>query len=121
MILDESAFIEKRQSGESAMSKQIDKQKVYEYLSIIPKGKVVTYGQIAEYMGNRNLARTIGNILHMNPDGEKYPCYKVVNSRGMLSKQYAFGGIESQRKKLELDGVVVKDNRVDLKKYTWKE
>ncbi|MBQ7980243.1 MAG: MGMT family protein, partial [Oscillospiraceae bacterium] len=42
---------------------------IYEYLTTIPKGKVVTYGQIAEHLGNRHLARAVGNALHKNPDG----------------------------------------------------
>ena len=54
------------------------REKVYDFLLTIPKGKVVTYGQIAEYFGNKKLARVIGNILHNNPDEDKYPCYKVV-------------------------------------------
>ena len=93
------------------------KEKVYEYLMTVPKGKVVTYGQIAEYLGKRNLARVVGNILHRNPDEEKYPCYKVVSSTGHLSGKFAFGGIEKQKEKLEADGIVVRNNRVDLKTY----
>lgn len=99
------------------MRKHIDKQRVYDYLTTIPKGKVVTYGTIADYLGNKNLARTVGNILHANPDGDKYPCYKVVNSKGMLSEQYAFGGIDVQRKRLEADGIAVENNKVNLKIY----
>ena len=101
------------------MKKHVNKQSVYEYLATIPKGKVVTYGQIAEYLGNKDLARTVGNILHSNPDGEKYPCYKVVNSKGKLSEQYAFGGNDSQRKKLEADGIIVENNKVDLNIFKW--
>lgn len=97
----------------------VEKQTVYEYLTRIPKGKVVTYGQIGEYLGNKNLARTVGNILHENPDGEAYPCYKVVDARGHLSEHYAFGGMESQRRKLEADGIVVEVNKVNLSRYQW--
>ena len=96
------------------------KNKVYHYLTTIPTGKVVTYGTFAEHLGNKNLARTVGNILHVNPDGEKYPCYKVVNVKGQLSEQYAFGGIDIQKRKLEAEGIVVVDNKVDLTKYGWK-
>ena len=95
------------------------KEKVYKFLTTIPKGKVVTYGQIAEYIQNKTLARVIGNILHNNPDGEKYPCYKVVNSKGKLSNNFAFGGIEKQKEKLEKEGIIVKNNSVDLKKYQY--
>lgn len=93
------------------------KEKVYNYLKTIPKGKVVTYGQIAEHLGNKNLSRVVGNILHKNPDGYQYPCYKVVNSRGNLSKQYAFGGIEKQKEKLEKDGIIVVNYKVNLDQY----
>ena len=98
----------------------MDKQAVYEFLTTIPAGKVVTYGQIGDYFGSRNYARTVGNILHENPDGNKYPCYKVVNSRGKLAPNYAFGGIEAQRERLLADGVEVENMRVDLKKYLYK-
>lgn len=96
---------------------KLDEQKVYEYLQTIPKGKVVTYGQVAQYLGNKNWARPVGNILHQNPDGDKYPCYKVVDSDGYLAKGYTFGGIERQKERLEQDGVEVVNYRVDLKKY----
>ncbi len=93
------------------------KEKVYNYLLTIPKGKVVTYSQIAEYLGNKNLARVVGNILHNNKDEYKYPCYKVVNSKGKLSSNFAFGGIEKQKEKLEKDGIEVINFKVDLLKY----
>lgn len=93
------------------------KQKVYDYLLTIPAGKVVTYGQIAEYLGDNNLARVVGNILHNNPDEEKYPCYKVVNAKGELAEHFAFGGREGQKRKLEAEGIVVEGNKVDLRKY----
>ena len=96
------------------------KEKAYEFLKTIPKGKVVTYGQIAEYLGNKRLARVVGNILHSNPDGDKYPCYKVIDSKGNLSKSYAFGGIERQKERLENDGITVKNYKVDLDKYQMK-
>lgn len=96
------------------------KEKAYEFLKTIPKGNVVTYGQIAEYLGNKRLARVVGNILHSNPDGDKYPCYKVVDSKGNLSKSYAFGGIGRQKDRLENDGITVKNYKVDLDKYQMK-
>ena len=96
------------------------KDKVYEYLKTIPKGKVVTYSQIGEFLGNKNLARVVGNVLHKNNDVKNYPCYKVVNSLGKLSKNYAFGGIVGQKKFLTQEGIEVKNNVVDLKKFQYK-
>ena len=88
------------------------KENIYEFVKIIPKGKVATYGQIALHLGNRNFARAVGNILHSNPDPEHIPCHRVVNSKGRLSRSYAFGGIEAQRRLLVSEGVVFKNNQV---------
>lgn len=93
------------------------REKVYEFLRTIQKGKVVTYGQIAEYLGNKKLARVVGNILHNNPDKDKFPCYKVVDGKGNLSKHFAFGGIEKQKEKLEKEGIDVINYKVNLDKY----
>lgn len=92
-------------------------KQVLSYLTTIPKGKVATYGQIAEAIGCPGAARAVGNALHQNPDGNKYPCYKVVSSKGELSGRFAFGGIMVQQEKLEADGIEVVNNRVDLRKY----
>lgn len=94
--------------------------RVYAFLNTIPKGRVVTYGQIAAALGNRNLARAVGNALHNNPDPIRQPCYKVVNRTGALARSFGdAGGIETQRRRLEQDGIEVVDYRVDLSKYQW--
>ena len=95
--------------------------KILAYLRKIPQGRVVTYGQIAAALGDPKLARAVGNALHRNPDGEKYPCYKVVSARGKLSESFAFGGLEGQKRHLEADGIAVVNGRVDLQKYQWNE
>lgn len=93
---------------------------VYEFLHQIPSGKVATYKQVAEYLGNPKLARVVGNILHRNPDGDLNPCYKIVNSKGELSGAFAFGGANGQKRRLEADGIKVENNKVDLEKYQYK-
>ena len=93
------------------------KEQVFEYLRTVPRGKVVTYGQIAEHFGDKKAARAVGNMLHQNPDMLLYPCYKVVNSKGRLSKNYVFGGIDKQRELLEQEGIKVVDYTVDLSEY----
>ena len=55
------------------------KERLYLLLREIPRGKVATYGMLAERLGNKNWARVVGNALHQNPDGNANPCYKVVN------------------------------------------
>lgn len=95
------------------------KQRIYDYLAEIPVGKVVTYGQIAEFLGDRHLARFVGTCLHQNPDGSRFPCYKVVSAQGKLARSYAFGGLPEQKRRLEREGIRVENDRVDLEKYQW--
>ena len=102
------------------MKNKFDKQALYELLTFIPKGKVVTYGTLAAMLGNKGWARAVGNALHDNPDGEKYPCYRVVNSRGELADSFVFGGSDEQKRRLEKDGIEVVNGKVDLEKYGMK-
>ena len=96
------------------------KQQVYDFLLTIPKGQVVTYGQIAAALGRPGAARAVGNILPNNPHPEIYPCYKVVSAEGKLAKNFGWGGALQQRLLLEADGVEVKDDTVDLKRFGMK-
>ena len=93
---------------------------IFDFLTKIPKGKVVTYKDIAIYLGNKNLSRVVGNVLHKNKNPMVYPCYKVVNSKGKLANNFAFGGKEGQKTYLEKEGIVASNYKVDLKKYRWK-
>ena len=95
-------------------------KRIYEVVKKIPKGKVATYGQIAELAGDKRMARAVGNALHKNPDPDNIPCFRVVNARGELAGEFAFGGAGEQAKLLEADGIEVTDGRVNLEKYQWK-
>lgn len=92
-------------------------KRIYEAVKTIPKGKVATYAQVAEMAGDRKMARAVGNALHKNPDPERIPCFRVVNSKGECSGSFAFGGLNEQAKRLREDGIEVENNKVDLKKY----
>ncbi len=92
-------------------------KRIYEAVKKIPRGKVATYGQVAELAGNKKMARAVGNALHNNPDPVNIPCYRVVNSKGELAGEFAFGGDGAQAKLLEADGITVSGGKVDLKKY----
>jgi len=83
-------------------------------LKKIPKGKVVTYKEMARACGTS--PRAIGRIMGNNSDPVEYPCYKVVASDGELRGYSGHGGILGKKKLLEKDGIEVKDGRVD-KKY----
>lgn len=96
------------------------KEDVLNALLIIPKGKVVTYKDIAIMINKPKAVRAIGNALHRNENVEIFPCYKVVNSQGKLSTNYAFGGLNGQKKLLENEGIEVVNYKVDLGKYRFK-
>lgn len=96
-------------------------KRIYEAVKKIPKGKVATYGQVAAMAGNKKMSRAVGNALHKNHEPGIIPCHRVVNSKGMLSGEFAFGGINAQTKLLEAEGVKVVEGKVDLKKYQMKD
>ena len=94
--------------------------KVFEIVRKIPKGKVATYGQIADLCGSHGASRAVGNTLHKNPEFGFIPCHRVLNSQGFLAEAFVFGGKEVQKQLLEEEGVEVSsDFRVDLQKYLW--
>ncbi|MBO4680027.1 MAG: methylated-DNA--[protein]-cysteine S-methyltransferase [Lachnospiraceae bacterium] len=95
-------------------------KRIYEAVKLIPYGCVATYGQVAELAGDKKMARAVGNALHKNPDPENIPCFRVVNSKGELAGEFAFGGAGEQAKLLEAEGVRVVKGRVDLEKYGFK-
>ena len=92
-------------------------KRIYEAVRRIPKGRVATYAQVAEAAGDRKMARAVGNALHKNPDPATIPCHRVVNAKGELAGNYAFGGAWKQAELLVAEGVEVIDGRVDLEKY----
>lgn len=92
-------------------------RRIYEAVKKIPRGKVATYGQVAEMAGEKKMARAVGKALHKNPEPDVIPCYRVVNARGELSGEFAFGGAGRQAELLRKDGIVVENGRVDLEKY----
>jgi len=94
-------------------------EKIYEVVAQIPPGKVATYGQIAALAGNRHWSRVVGYALHVNPDPDRIPCFRVVNRFGEISSAFAFGGGNRQIELLEAEGIPCPDGRVDLKKYQW--
>ena len=95
-------------------------KRIYEAVKRIPYGHVATYAQVAEMAGDRKMARAVGNALHRNPDPGTIPCFRVVNSKGALSGEFAFGGPKAQTKLLEAEGIEVVDGRVNLNKYQMK-
>ncbi|MBS5144287.1 MAG: MGMT family protein [Butyricicoccus pullicaecorum] len=95
-------------------------ERIYAIVRAIPSGCVATYGQVARLAGNPRWARVVGYALHVNPDPEGIPCYRVVDRMGHTAAAFAFGGADMQRALLEAEGVeFLPDGRVDLTLYQW--
>ena len=94
--------------------------RVYEIVSHIPEGKVVSYGQVASMAGNCRAARAVGYALHRNPYYGSVPCHRVVFQNGSLTDGFAFGGKDVQKQLLEGERVpFTKDGCVNIKECRW--
>ena len=94
-------------------------EKIYEVVKQNPYGKVATYGQVAALAGNKHWARVVGYALHVNPDPDQIPCYRVVNKDGRVSDAFAFGGGNRQVELLKAEGVTFVDGYVDMQHCQW--
>ncbi|ACR13709.1 methylated-DNA-protein-cysteine methyltransferase [Teredinibacter turnerae T7901] len=84
---------------------------------LIPKGKVASYGQIAQLAGLPGRARLVGRVLGMSPT--PLPWFRVLRSNGQLAFPEASETARRQSAHLEQEGVAVKKNRVVLKNFGW--
>lgn len=78
-------------------------EKVYKVVSRIPRGKVLTYKQVAELAGSPSAYRAVGNILHKNISPE-VPCHRVIKSDGSLGGYN--GGTEMKERILKSEGAI---------------
>jgi methylated-DNA-protein-cysteine methyltransferase related protein len=87
----------------------------------VPRGRVATYGQIAELAGLEGQARQVGYALHNLPAKSNVPWHRVVNAKGEISARTGGDSHELQRLLLEAEGVEFDaKGRMDLKQYRWK-
>lgn len=95
------------------------RERVYEIVRVIPPGRVMTYGQIAEILGAGYTPRTVGFVMH-GADTNKIPWQRVINSKGACSTGKMTLPINLQQKMLEDEGVVFNEKgQCDLKEYLW--
>jgi methylated-DNA-protein-cysteine methyltransferase-like protein len=95
------------------------KDRVIEIVSLVPPGKVVSYGQVALYIGAPRAARQVGWILRELGDNTKIPWWRVVNKNGKISISGNFQADKVlQRKLLQAEGVEVSDQfDLSIEKY----
>ncbi len=94
-------------------------QKVYEVVAKIPKGKVTTYGHIAEACGIKSSARTVGWALNGAKESG-LPCHRVVNRHGLLTGKFHFGSTELMQDLLISEGIEFDEKgKVKLENHLW--
>ena len=95
------------------------RDRVYEMVRRIPVGRVMTYGQIAEILGEGYTPRTVGFVMHAAEE-QKTPWQRVINSQGKCSTRGVVLPADKQQRILENEGVVFDvSGRCDLARYRW--
>ena len=95
------------------------RERVFELVRRIPIGQVMTYGQIAEILGEGYTPRTVGFVMH-SADEETTPWHRVINSQGACSTGRIILPPDKQQRMLEAEGILFDARaRCDLRRYRW--
>jgi methylated-DNA-protein-cysteine methyltransferase related protein len=93
---------------------------VYSVVNRIPRGRVATYGQIAELAGIPGQPRRVGYALSALPKDSRVPWHRVINAKGEISLRSKSGPEAFQRKLLKQEGVIFsRDGRISLDRFKW--
>jgi methylated-DNA-protein-cysteine methyltransferase-like protein len=92
---------------------------IIEAVRSIPKGRVSTYGAIAELAGLPRRARLVGTVLRQTSSTRAVPWFRVINSSGRISFPLGSEAHARQKKKLEAEGVDFVGGRVNLRMFGW--
>jgi methylated-DNA-protein-cysteine methyltransferase-like protein len=94
--------------------------RIYAVVRKIPRGRVSTYGRVAELAGLGRAARQVGYAMAALPDHTTVPWHRVINAQGRISRRRGTGGDMEQRFRLEAEGVVFDSGgRVSLQRFGW--
>ncbi|MDX1696609.1 MAG: MGMT family protein [Ketobacteraceae bacterium] len=96
------------------------KQRILHTVALIPRGKVCTYGRVAEYAGAKRRARYVGTVLKQLPEGSALPWHRVINAQGQCSFPEGSPQQEMQLTRLAQEGVPVVNGKVSLDLYLWR-
>ena len=94
---------------------------VYAMTSMIPMGRVTTYGAIAKAIGFPGAAQAVGQALGANKNPIVVPCHRVVRSDGVLGGYSGGEGAATKAKLLAREGVQVSAGKVNLSKYLFSD
>jgi len=92
---------------------------IWQTVSLIPKGKVVSYGQVARLAGYPSHARFVGSTLKKLPKNSKLPWFRVINAQGKIAFPLGSDAYVRQHDLLTKEGITFNNDKVSLKKYAW--
>jgi methylated-DNA-protein-cysteine methyltransferase-like protein len=96
------------------------RERVYKIVRRIPRGRVMTYGQIAYMLGQGYTPRTVGFVMH-GAEESNTPWHRVINSQGKVSTGRIVLPTDKQQRLLEREGVKFDERgRCDLEQFLWK-
>ena len=96
-----------------------NKEKIWQIVYQIPKGRVSSYGQVARLAGLPGYARYVGHVMKNLPAGTKLPWHRVANSQGKLSFPRNSREYQTQKRRLEAEGIVFVNGKFSIKKFGW--
>ncbi len=96
-------------------------EQVYQVVRLIPKGRVTSYGAIAQYLGTRGSSRMVGYAMNGSHTVQPpVPAHRVVNRQGLLTGKYHFASATAMQDALEKEGITIIDDQVqDFKTLFW--
>jgi methylated-DNA-protein-cysteine methyltransferase-like protein len=95
-------------------------QNVWKVVSEIPSGHVLTYGEVARLSGMPRAARRVSQALRRAPRAMELPWHRVINAQGKISFPEDSSGWMQQKDKLENEGVVFLNGKVDLDQFGYR-
>ncbi len=101
------------------MDRQARTRRILETIREIPRGRVASYGQVAEIAGIPRGARQVGYALRHSPPGLKLPWHRVLQSSGKSAFDPDSPAFREQKARLADEGIVVLNGKVDMAKYRW--
>ncbi|MGB0496621.1 MAG: MGMT family protein [Kangiellaceae bacterium] len=94
-------------------------KRIWKTVIVVPKGKVASYGQIADLAGLPGRARLVGKALGLAPKEMELPWFRILRSNGQLAFEKGSKNAERQKGLLQQEEVVVLNNRVKLEQFGW--
>lgn len=110
---------QQNKTGESLTASDFDRwvKAVWQVVQGIPRGHVLTYGEVARLAGMSRAARRVSQAMRRAPRDMGLPWHRVVNAQGKISFAEDSNGYRRQKSRLEAEGIVFLNGKIDLERF----